>query len=149
MSLVSQLLFTSSQNFKQSLLIPVSANLEFIRNAAKKAGGTARNQGGNSCKAKHRGWKIAEGYAQAGKILATQNTLRWHPGLHVGMGRNGTLYAMEAGKVIVTCEKVDLDWEHSWVKRNYSGREGLTIYKKHYNVIPEKQHDCFKLIDAV
>lgn len=57
--------------------------VEFVRNAAKKIGATARNSGGNRCKAKHRGWKVSGGYVPAGKILATQNTLRWHPGLNV------------------------------------------------------------------
>lgn len=56
---------------------------------------------------------------------------------------------MEPGKVMVTCEKVNLNWNHSWVKGNYSGREDTVIYKKHFNVIPEPQHTCFTLIDRV
>lgn len=56
---------------------------------------------------------------------------------------------MEPGKVIVTCEKVDLNWEHSWIKRNYAGRENQVIYKKHFNVIPIPQHNRFKLIDKI
>lgn len=56
---------------------------------------------------------------------------------------------MEAGKVVVTCEKFDPFWEHTWVQRIYSGREDQTIYKKYFNVIPEPQHNRFKLIDEV
>lgn len=82
-------------------------------------------------------------------MLATQLTTRFHPGLNVGLGRNGTLFAMEAGKVVVTCEKFDPFWEHTWVQRIYSGREDQTIYKKYFNVIPEPQHNRFKLIDEV
>lgn len=54
---------------------------------------------------------------------------------------------MEHGKVYVTCEKVDLNWDHTWVQRFYAGREGQTIYKKYFNVVPEKQHQRFKLIE--
>ena len=85
-------------------------------------------------------------------ILFSINTIlnvRFGHFTQVGFGRNGTLWALEAGKVAVTCEKVDLNWDHSWVQRCYNGRQGHTIYKKHFNVIPEKQHDRFKLIDLV
>jgi large subunit ribosomal protein L27 len=75
--------------------------------------------------------------------------LRFHPGLNVGFGRNGTLFAYEAGRVMVTCEKVDLNWEHTWVMRHYEGRTGQTFYKKYFNVIPEPQHTRFKLIDSI
>lgn len=40
----------------------------------------------------------------AGNILATQRLIRWHPGAHVGMGRNKTLYALEDGIVRYTKE---------------------------------------------
>lgn len=59
------------------------------------------------------------------------------------------MFALEAGRVMVTCEKVDLNWEHSWVMRNYEGRTGQAFYKKYYNVIPEPQHNRFKLIDKI
>ena len=86
-------------------------------------------------------------HVTAGTILATQLTPRFHPGLNVGFGRNGTLFAMEHGKVLVTCEKVDLNWDHSWVQRHYAGREDQVIYKKFFNVIAEPQHQRFKKID--
>ncbi|XP_045459715.1 39S ribosomal protein L27, mitochondrial isoform X1 [Melitaea cinxia] len=123
--------------------------LDVIRNASKKTGGSTKN---TNCKVKpkHRGWKVQDGhYVKAGHMLATQRTTRFHPGLNVGLGRNGTLFAMEAGKVVVTCEKFDPFWEHTWVQRIYSGREDQTIYKKYFNVIPEPQHNRFKLIDEI
>lgn len=113
------------------------------------AGTSTRNRW-NHGRPKHRGWKYLDGsFVQAGTILATQRTLRFHPGLNVGFGRNGTLFACEAGRVMVTCEKVDLNWEHTWVMRNYEGRTGQTFYKKYFNVIPEPQHTRFKLIDSI
>ncbi|XP_045459716.1 50S ribosomal protein L27 isoform X2 [Melitaea cinxia] len=123
--------------------------VDVIRNASKKTGGSTKN---TNCKVKpkHRGWKVQDGhYVKAGHMLATQRTTRFHPGLNVGLGRNGTLFAMEAGKVVVTCEKFDPFWEHTWVQRIYSGREDQTIYKKYFNVIPEPQHNRFKLIDEI
>lgn len=56
---------------------------------------------------------------------------------------------MEPGKVVITCEKVDLKWDHTWIQRCYGGREGQVIYKKHFHVLPEKQHNTFKLIDRI
>lgn len=67
----------------------------------------------------------------------------------VGFGINGTLFAMEPGKVVVTCEKFDPNWDHTWVQRMYKGREHQVIYKKYFNVIPEQQHQRFKLVDAI
>ncbi|XP_026746486.1 uncharacterized protein LOC113507739 [Trichoplusia ni] len=122
---------------------------EFVRNASKKTGGSTSN---TNCKVrpKHRGWKVQDGhFVQSGNILVTQRTPRFHPGLNVGFGRNGTLFAMEPGKVVVTCEKFDPDWDHTWNRRVYGGREGQTIMKKYYNVIPEPQHSRFKLVDEV
>lgn len=99
---------------------------------------------------KHRGWQVQDGhFVSAGTLLATQLTLRFHPGLNVGFGKNGTLFALEHGRVVVTCEKFEPNWEHTWVQRTYAGREDQTIYKKYFNVIPEPQHQRFKLVDEV
>lgn len=56
---------------------------------------------------------------------------------------------MEPGKVVVTCEKFDPNWEHTWVQRMYAGREQQKIFKKYFNVIPDPQHQRFKLIDEI
>jgi large subunit ribosomal protein L27 len=99
---------------------------------------------------KHWGWRVQDGhFVQAGTILVKQRTLRFHPGLNVGLGRDATLFAIEAGKVMVTCEKVDLNWDHSWVKRCYEGRSSQQLYKKYFNIVPEPQHNCFRLIDRI
>lgn len=66
----------------------------------------------------------------------------------MGLGKNGTLFAMIHGKVMVTCEKADPDWDHTWVQRCYGSRQG-TFYKKYFNVIPEPQHRNFKLINEI
>ncbi|KAL0118433.1 hypothetical protein PUN28_009236 [Cardiocondyla obscurior] len=139
------------QNTRQTL---VSCNVNniakvYVRHASKKASTSTRNKGGDS-RPKHRGWKVQDGTeVHAGKLLVTQRKTRFHPGLNVGFGRDGSLFAMESGKVMVTCEKIDPNWEHTWVKKHYENRENQVIYKKHFNVIPTPQHKRFKLIDKI
>ncbi|XP_071451324.1 large ribosomal subunit protein bL27m [Hetaerina americana] len=120
-----------------------------VRFASKKTGGSTRYQKVKR-RPKHRGWRVQDGeVVTPGTILAVQHHLRFHPGLNVGLGRNGTLFAMEQGQVMITCEKVDADWEHTWVKRIYGGREQENIFKKYFNVIPERQHNNFKLLYSI
>lgn len=67
----------------------------------------------------------------------------------VGFGHNGTLFALEHGRVVVTCEKINPNWDHTWIQRCYAGRQDNVIHKKHFNIIPMPQHNRFKLIDEV
>ncbi|KAL9693519.1 hypothetical protein quinque_012804 [Culex quinquefasciatus] len=116
-----------------------------VRFASKKTGGSTKNPQDHG-RPKHRGWKIQDGQTvSAGTILATQRTPRFHPGLNVGFGKNGTIFALEHGTVYVTCEKLDPNWDHTWVQRIYAGRENQTIYKKFFNVVPPPQHQRFRL----
>ncbi|XP_055617959.1 39S ribosomal protein L27, mitochondrial [Toxorhynchites rutilus septentrionalis] len=134
--------FINAENFVRS-----SPFIASIRHASKKTGGSTRNPVSHG-RPKHRGWKVQDGhYVSAGTILATQRTPRFHPGLNVGFGKNGTIFALEHGKVYVTCEKLDLNWDHTWVKRIYAGRENQIIYKKFFNVVPAEQHQRFKLTE--
>ncbi|XP_055698331.1 50S ribosomal protein L27 [Phlebotomus papatasi] len=140
----------SASSFYQRILPNTLPQTVSVRFASKKTGTSTRNQGKGNSKPKHRGWKRQDSeYVTSGTLLALQRTTRFHPGLNVGFGRNGTLWAMQSGKVIISCEKTDLNWDHSWVRRNYAEREGQTIYKKFFNVIPEKQHQNFRLVEEV
>jgi large subunit ribosomal protein L27 len=67
----------------------------------------------------------------------------------VGFGKNATLFALESGKVIVTCEEVDANWDHTWLQRLLSHRQGQTFYKKYFNILPMQQHQRFKLLDEI
>lgn len=67
----------------------------------------------------------------------------------MGFGKNGTLFAMVPGKVLITTEKVDLNWDHTWVERCHGHRKHTEFYKKYFHVIPEPQHQNFKLIDQI
>uniref|UniRef100_A0A1B6L6Y0 Large ribosomal subunit protein bL27m n=1 Tax=Graphocephala atropunctata TaxID=36148 RepID=A0A1B6L6Y0_9HEMI len=119
------------------------------RAASKKTGGSTKNHGNAKWK-RPRGIRVQDGrFVQQGTLLVVQNHLMFHPGLNVGFGRNGTLFAMVPGTVRVTAERPDLNMDHSWVRTAYGGRNIENLYKKYFNVIPEKQHHRFKLIDQV
>jgi large subunit ribosomal protein L27 len=59
-----------------------------------------------------------------------------------------TLVALCDGTVKVTCEAFDPNFDHPLVVEHYSQRKG-TMYKKYFHVIPDPQHNRFKLIDVV
>jgi large subunit ribosomal protein L27 len=69
----------------------------------------------------------------------------------VGIGQDGSLYALEAGKVIVTCEKFEPNFNKFWTERTYSERKGNMnhVYKKYFHVIPDPLEPKFKLIDQI
>lgn len=70
----------------------------------------------------------------------------------VGIGRDRTLYAKYHGRVMVTTEKVDPDWDNKIVKRFRSliqADEGAPIYKTYFHILTEPQKNNFKLVDQI
>ncbi|HXK49502.1 MAG TPA: 50S ribosomal protein L27 [Clostridiales bacterium] len=66
--------------------------------AHKKGVGSSRN--GRDSNAQRLGVKLFGGQlAQAGSIIVRQRGTKFHPGLNVGIGKDHTLFALEAGKV--------------------------------------------------
>ena len=66
--------------------------------AHKKAGGSSRN--GRDSESKRLGVKKFGGeVVRAGNIIIRQRGTTWHPGVNVGMGKDHTLFALEAGAV--------------------------------------------------
>ncbi|WP_375648656.1 50S ribosomal protein L27 [Bartonella sp. OT172YNZD] len=66
--------------------------------AHKKAGGSSRN--GRDSESKRLGVKKFGGETViAGNIIIRQRGTRWHPGNHVGIGKDHTLFALSDGKV--------------------------------------------------
>jgi len=66
--------------------------------AHKKAGGSSRN--GRDSESKRLGLKAFGGeLVSAGSILVRQRGTKFHPGQHVGMGKDHTLFAMVPGTV--------------------------------------------------
>lgn len=67
--------------------------------AHKKAGGSTSN--GRDSNPKFLGVKHFGGeYVRAGNIIIRQRGTKTHPGRNVGMGRDHTLFALTAGKVV-------------------------------------------------
>uniref|UniRef100_A0A8C6QTF6 Large ribosomal subunit protein bL27m n=1 Tax=Nannospalax galili TaxID=1026970 RepID=A0A8C6QTF6_NANGA len=146
LSLGSSLSSISVLSVLTALLNPSQASSFAVRYASKKTGGSSKNLGGKSI-GKRYGIKKMEGhYVHAGNILGTQRQFRWHPGAHVGLGKNKCLYALEEGIVRYTkevyvpnpqnLEAVDL------VTRL---PKGAVLYKTFVHVVPAKPEGTFKL----
>uniref|UniRef100_A0A3P9L1W6 Large ribosomal subunit protein bL27m n=1 Tax=Oryzias latipes TaxID=8090 RepID=A0A3P9L1W6_ORYLA len=89
-------------------------------------------------------------FVHAGNILATQRQLRFHPGAHVGMGTNHTLFALEDGHVRFTKEVYippPRSPEASAIVPKLP--KGAVLYKTFINVMPVKQEAKFRLVDQV
>ncbi|BES94416.1 Ribosomal protein L27 [Nesidiocoris tenuis] len=139
-------LIASALTTARRILTASEPLLNCQRNASKKAGGSTRNSAG-VVRPKHRGVKHKSGtYVQEGALVVLQNKLRFHPGLNVRIGHNGTLAALIPGRVLVTTEKVEPNMEHPWAQKTYGGRDIDRIYKKYFHVLPEPQHYRFKRI---
>ena len=67
--------------------------------AHKKAGGSTRN--GRDSNPKYLGIKRYGGQiVNAGEIIVRQRGTKFHPGMHVGLGKDHTLYALKPGRVV-------------------------------------------------
>ena len=67
--------------------------------AHKKAGGSSKN--GRDSESKRLGVKIYGGQkVLAGNIIVRQRGTKFHAGVNVGVGRDHTLFAKAAGKVV-------------------------------------------------
>lgn len=74
--------------------------------AHKKGAGSSKN--GRESESKRLGVKIFGGqFAKAGNIIIRQRGTSHHPGLNVGMGKDHTLFALEAGIVTFTKKRND------------------------------------------
>lgn len=124
--------------------------LDSVRFASKKSGGSSKNLGGKSS-GRRFGFKKQDGhFVHAGNILATQRLMRYHPGAHVGMGTNKTLFAFEDGYVRFTKE-VYVPPPRSPEATKVITRlpKGAVLYKTFINVLPVEQKGKFRLVDHV
>ncbi|XP_043958509.1 39S ribosomal protein L27, mitochondrial [Gambusia affinis] len=136
---------------RASLLVSSESHLlDSVRFASKKAGGSSKNLGGKS-PGRRFGFKKVDGnFVHAGNILATQRKLRYHPGAHVGLGTNNTLFALEDGHVRFTKEVYIPPPRDPEVTRVITKLpKGAVLYKTFINVMPVKQEGKFKLVDLV
>ncbi|XP_038613273.1 39S ribosomal protein L27, mitochondrial [Tachyglossus aculeatus] len=132
---------------RQAGLIPPPASVLAVRFASKKTGGSSKNRGGKA-RGKHFGFKKLDGqYVHAGNIIATQRTFRWHPGAHVGLGKNKSLFALEEGTVRYTKEVYvpsPSNTEAGDIIRQLP--QGAVLYKTFVHVVPAQPVGTFKLV---
>lgn len=71
--------------------------------------------------------------------------------VQVGIGQDGSLYALEPGKVIITTEKFTPNFNKYFTERAYrEKRENMGhVYKKYFHVIPEPLEPNFQLVDQI
>jgi len=72
--------------------------------AHKKGGGSSKN--GRDSHSQRLGVKRFGGQiVKAGEIIVRQRGTRFHPGEHVGIGRDDTLFAKSAGRVVFAIKR--------------------------------------------
>ncbi|XP_076008239.1 large ribosomal subunit protein bL27m [Genypterus blacodes] len=150
MSLRMALLASLMLESRAGLLPGRSCLMDCVRFASKKSGGSSKNLGGKSPGRRY-GFKKQDGnFVHAGNILATQRLMRYHPGAHVGMGTNNTLYALEDGIVRFTKE-VYVPAPRDPVATHVITKlpKGAVLYKTFINILPDKQEGTFKLVNMV
>ncbi|XP_061472046.1 large ribosomal subunit protein bL27m isoform X2 [Rhineura floridana] len=121
-----------------------------VRFASKKSGSSTKNRGGNSPGKRYGVRKLDGMFVHAGNILATQRVIRWHPGAHVGIGRNKWLYALEDGIVRYTKE-VYVPKPRSKENKEVICQlpKGAVLYKTFISVVPTAEVGSFKLVQML
>jgi large subunit ribosomal protein L27 len=75
--------------------------------AHKKGGGSTRN--GRDSNSQRLGVKVFGGQTvTAGSIILRQRGTKFHPGKNVGLGRDDSLFATAAGKIVFSGSKVSV-----------------------------------------
>ncbi|VDB82908.1 unnamed protein product [Peniophora sp. CBMAI 1063] len=82
----------------EAIRSPFASALGAVRTATKRAGGSVRNHGGSP--GKRLGVKkFSDQWVIPGNIIVRQRGTQFHPGQHVKVGRDHTLYATAPGFV--------------------------------------------------
>lgn len=69
----------------------------------------------------------------------------------MAIGKDCSLYALQPGRVVITCEKFEPNFDSYWTQKAYGARKEnpSSVYKKYFNVIPHPLEPRFKLIDEI
>jgi len=127
----------------------------FVRNASKKAGASTRNRCRNT-PGKRRGIKAYDGQrVPQGKLLVKQLRLQVLPGWNTKLQSTCNITSLTHGRVMLTTEKIDPNLEAYTALPARLGEvmpqhlQNENIYRVHVHVIPDEQHQFFKLVDQV
>jgi len=139
-----------------SILLPTRSVLETsARSASKKAGSSTRNR----CKhtpGKRRGIQVFDGQRiPDGKLLVSQYRMQVMPGWNTKMLPNCNISSLCNGRVMITTEKInpkpkafkDLPVRLGDVMPDYMVKEN--IYRAHIHILPDTQHQYFKLTEQI
>lgn len=127
-----------------------------VRHKGKKgrwAVGPTKNPSGRP-PGKSRGLKVYDGQrVPTGTVLVNQMRPVIFPGWNVRFGWTNRLHATVDGRVIITTELADLDWDEYKVEKHVArGSQHLKkekIYRNYIHVIPDIQHQYFKLVERI
>jgi len=103
--------------------------------------------------AKERGLKVYDGQrVPTDKTLVAQFWPRVFPGWNVKYsGRFYDLQASVNGRAMVTTERLEPNWEQKQVKEVFKShhQQESQLFKHFVHVIPDKQHQYFKLVEEI
>jgi len=103
--------------------------------------------------AKERGLRVYDGQrVNTNKTVVAQFWPRVFPGWNVHYG--GRFYDLEAsvdGRAMVTTERMEPNWEQKQVKAVFKPhhQQEKQLFKHFVHVIPDKQHQYFKLVEEI
>jgi len=131
-----------------------------IRGKKSLGGGTTKLQGGNH-HGKKRGLRVYDGQrVPLGTLLAKQFRLDVLPGWNTAFGRQNDIVAKQPGRVMVTTERVNIDFDSTespvrkWAAdarrdSNFPADRfrDKNIFRKHVHIVPDEQHQYFKLVE--
>lgn len=112
---------------------------------------TRTSQGPRPEKKHYRLWAVPGDLVYEKDILVRQFTMKWHPGLNVGINQSPTIYALRDGVMIITEEPYNPDWDSPLVREVYMKGEEKRAppYARYIHVIPKKRISEFKLVDEI
>jgi len=138
-----------------SLLPTRSLIQNSVRSASKKAGGSTRNRCKNT-RGKRRGIKVYDGQrVEEGKKLVSQYRMQVMPGWNTQMLPNCNIFSLCHGRVFITTERMNpheeaFEFPHP-AKRievpELANQE--KIFRAHVHVLPDTQHQYFKLTEQI
>merc|ERR1719150_1559474 len=133
--------------------LSISSNYTSVRHKGKKgkwAVSPMKTSAGNR-RGKSRGLKVYDGQrVPIGTCLVNQLRPNIFPGWNVRFGWTNRLHATVHGRVMITTELADLNWENYTVEKHIArGSQHLKqekIFRNYIHVIPDVQHQYFKLV---
>jgi len=101
---------------------------------------------------KNRNLRVYDGQrVHENKMLLAQFWPKVFPGWNVKYGSSYNLHAAVDGRVIVTTERMAPNWSQKQVQAVFKEhhKQETSLFKHFVHVIPDKQHQYFKLVEEI